>query len=145
MAEHPKRQDIDSIAGLTLTPETELPTITKENYPVLLDAFSAGPSVAQAAAEANGVVWEEHTIYGSGGPIDVTVLKPAQLSGNSPLYVTFHSGGMIIGDRFGAINGGYDEFSWITEHNMIIVTPEYRLAPEHPAPAGLDDCYATLE
>ncbi|WP_283116994.1 alpha/beta hydrolase fold domain-containing protein [Corynebacterium stationis] len=145
MAENCKRQDIDSIAALTLTPETELPTITAENYPALLDAFSAGPAIAQAAAEANGVVWEDHTIDGPGGSIDVTVLKPAQLLGNSPLYLAIHSGGMIIGDRFGAINGGYDEYSWIKEHNMIIVTPEYRLAPEHPAPAGLDDCYATLE
>ena len=59
MAENCKRQDIDSISALTLTPETELPTITAENYPCVARCIFAGPAIAQAAAEANGVVWED--------------------------------------------------------------------------------------
>lgn len=145
MSDQLKRQDICEVAGATLTPENELSTVTKDNYQSLREAFGLGPALAKEAAEANNIVWEEHAIDGPEGPIDVTVLKPAELSGNSPLYITFHSGGMIIGDRFGAIGGGYDDLAWINEHNMIIVTPEYRLAPEYPAPAGLNDCYATLE
>lgn len=143
MSEELFRQELDPENEALLTPETTLPPVSDESYPLLKEALATGPALAKEAAEASNVTWEDLTFDGPNGPIDVTVLKPAKLSGNSPLYIAIHGGGMVLGDRWTAL-GGYDEFSWINEHNMIIVTPEYRLAPEHPAPAGVEDCYATL-
>lgn len=140
------RQDIDTEASVILqTPELLLHTVTDQTFPVLREAMAA-PSMRQLArdqADALGLQWEDHTIDGPHGPIDLTVIRPATTVENAPLYYGIHGGGMILADRFSAL-GAYDEFNWVQEHNMVIVTPEYRLAPDHPAPAGVEDCYAGL-
>ena len=58
-----------------------------------------------------------------------------------PAVLWIHSGGMILGSpQFEA------PFSGRLAHELgaIVVSPDYRLAPEHPFPAALDDCMATL-
>lgn len=140
------RQPIDPDAAVILdNPEMVLPTVTEQTFPVLREAMSApaGRDLAKEQADALGLQWEDHTIDGPRGPMELTVIRPAGTVTDAPLYYGIHGGGMILGDRFAGF-GGYDEFAWVQEHNMVIVTPEYRLAPDHPAPAGVEDCYAGL-
>ncbi len=59
-----------------------------------------------------------------------------------PVVVYFHGGGWTI--------GSVDQFDLIArqialETNAIVVSVDYRLAPEHPFPAPLDDCWNALQ
>ena len=65
------------------------------------------------------------------------------LSGDrpGPLFLSLHGGGLIMGCRF---NGLLTVVPWLRRYGGVIISPEYRLAPENPAPAGVEDCYGTL-
>lgn len=53
-----------------------------------------------------------------------------------------HGGGQVAGDRFFGPESVMSHFS--PSENIVFASPEYRLAPEHPAPAGAYDVYAGL-
>lgn len=62
-------------------------------------------------------------------------------AGRRPLIVYFHGGGFVLGDL--------DLGNWICgtvadRVGAVVVSVEYRLAPSHPFPAAVDDCYAAL-
>jgi acetyl esterase/lipase len=59
-----------------------------------------------------------------------------------PGVLTFHSGGMMFGDRFSGLDIALE---WVESLGVRLVTVEYRLAPEHPDPVPREDCYAALE
>lgn len=59
-----------------------------------------------------------------------------------PALLWIHGGGMILGSPEGDDQLCAD---FATRADCIVISPNYRLAPEHPYPAGLEDCYATLE
>lgn len=73
----------------------------------------------------------------------MTVIRPDRVLVDAPIYYTIHGGGMVAGTRFLTL-AMYEELEWVADHGMVLVTPEYRLAPENPAPAGVEDCYAGL-
>lgn len=76
------------------------------------------------------------------GRLPVLVLTPAAPArGQRPGLLYIHGGGMITGSaKAEAMGSG----RLAREIDAVVVSPDYRLAPEHPFPAALDDCMATL-
>ncbi|HEX6042423.1 alpha/beta hydrolase [Longimicrobium sp.] len=82
----------------------------------------------------------DFTLPGPGGPLAVRHYAPAA-SGPQPLTVYLHGGGFTIGDL-----DTHDEACRIlcAEGHIHVLSVDYRLAPEHPFPAALDDARAAL-
>ncbi|HXA43114.1 MAG TPA: alpha/beta hydrolase [Candidatus Solibacter sp.] len=55
------------------------------------------------------------------------------------VYMHIHGGGMVLG---AAVNDDTINEARCLEHDIVVVSPDYRLAPEDPFPAGPDDCFA---
>lgn len=73
--------------------------------------------------------------------IRVLVTTPVGTDQLRPAVLHLHGGGMVFGSpQFEAFESG----RIARELGAFVVSPDYRLAPEHPFPAALDDCMATL-
>ena len=86
---------------------------------------------------------DELMVPGPEGAPDVRVrrYRPAGQDGPLPALVYLHGGGFVVGslDLYDA-----DARRIAAEVGAVVFSVDYRLAPEHPFPAGLEDCYATL-
>ena len=100
--------------------------------------------MAAGAAEPDArVTTEDFQVPGAAGAPEVRVrlYRPADAEGRLPALYYIHGGGMVIG----AIE---TEDAIARSHCLAIgcaaVSVEYRLAPENPHPAAVEDCYAGL-
>jgi acetyl esterase/lipase len=73
--------------------------------------------------------------------IRLRIYKPKNLTASAPCILWIHGGGYIIGKP--ELNESL-YFQMLQELGIVIIAPAYRLAPEHPFPRPLDDCYETL-
>ncbi len=80
-------------------------------------------------------------IQGPNGPIPLRLYAPAG-EGPFPLLVFFHGGGWVRGS-IDAYDGLCRRLT--NEAGCLVVSVEYRRAPEHPFPAGFEDCYTATE
>jgi acetyl esterase len=80
---------------------------------------------------------EIRTLPGPDGEIPVRVIRPE--GPVRALYLHIHGGGWILGD---AEMGDVANVQLADEHGLAVLSVDYRLAPEHPYPAGPDDCQA---
>ncbi len=80
------------------------------------------------------------TIPGPAGEIPVRIYRSG--TGTLPLVVFFHGGGFVVGNP-----DTHDNLSRLIVSTMrcLMVSVDYRLAPEHPFPAAQDDCFAALK
>ena len=74
-------------------------------------------------------------------PVRIYYPTKKSLEGNHPVTLFFHGGGFILGsvDQYDLM---VSKLARVT--GQIIVSVDYRLAPAHPFPAGLMDCYEVL-
>ncbi|MFC5187291.1 alpha/beta hydrolase [Actinomadura harenae] len=73
--------------------------------------------------------------------VDVQVIRPAGATGRLPAVLYVHGGGFSFGELDGPSPMARDV---CVATGAVVVNVHYRLAPEHPFPAGFDDCYAVL-
>lgn len=74
----------------------------------------------------------------AGGEMRLRVYRPADATGPLGCIVAFHGGGFVLGSP--------EEVAWLCSEVSVgtgaaVVSVAYRLAPEHPYPAAVDDCW----
>ncbi|KAK3191954.1 hypothetical protein K4F52_001997 [Lecanicillium sp. MT-2017a] len=86
---------------------------------------------------------QEKTIQSSDGSnVVLSIFAPKDPSGASlPAIYHIHGGGMVSGDRF---SGVAELISLLDNIECVVVSVEYRLAPETRAPLPAEDCHAGL-
>jgi acetyl esterase/lipase len=86
---------------------------------------------------------EIRSVPGRDGAPDVPVRVYRSAGGSSPVpaVLWIHGGGYMFGS---GLTEDARLNSWAERFGCAVVSVEYRLAPEHPYPAPLDDCYAAL-
>jgi acetyl esterase len=97
-----------------------------------------------AEVDVSDLVVEDHQVPAETPTREILVrtYRPAESSGQRPGILDIHGGGFTTGSidlQHGAVA------NIAREVDAVVATVEYRLAPEHPFPAGLEDCYAALE
>lgn len=89
------------------------------------------------------VEFDDRLIPGPAGAPDVKVrvYRPRSQPASAAAFAYFHGGGFIAGD----IEGVHVRAVMLAaEVGCVVLSVNYRLAPEHPFPAGVEDCYAAL-
>ncbi len=81
----------------------------------------------------------EVVIPGPAGDIPARHYRPAAGAATAPLLVFYHGGGFVFGDL-----DTHDSACRLVcrDAGVHVLAVDYRLAPEHPAPAAVDDAYA---
>jgi acetyl esterase/lipase len=94
---------------------------------------------------SEAVEGKDYLVPGPEGAPEVTVrvYRPARPTNSAlPCVFWMHGGGYIFG-TYDSENPRFDR--WVQELGCVGVSVEYRLAPEHPYPAPVDDSYAALK
>ncbi len=126
---------LDQLAALNL-PDVPALTPREARAQMELSAVMLGrpPAVARI---------EDRTIPGPAGPIRIRLTVPEGAGeGPRPGLVYIHGGGWVVGSI-----GSHDNLcrSITALAGVSVISVDYRLAPEHPFPAGVDDAQAATE
>ncbi len=123
---------LDFIAAAEGPPREELdPAELRQGYAAL--------SMVESRPEMASVT--DHLVPGPGGDVPVRVYVPTGEPGPRPVLVYFHGGGWVIGsvDTHDGTVRAVAAGSGVT-----VVSVDYRLAPENPFPAAIDDAVAAV-
>jgi acetyl esterase/lipase len=131
----PELEAILAAAGdqLPTTMTADMIPLMRQETPVDLD---------EDTMRAAGVSRRDIVIKGfEDGEIEVSVMARSDHTRPGPGIFHTHGGGMVAGNR---MTGMRILLPWIVAHDAVVVTVEYRLAPEFPDPYPVEDCYAAL-
>jgi len=108
----------------------------------MIDAMIASIKVDVPAI--GGVETEDVSVPGPDGAPDVAIriYRPVDRHETLPALLWLHGGGYVLG---GIELDDLMARQLAKDVNAIIVSVEYRLAPENPFPAPMEDCYAALK
>jgi acetyl esterase/lipase len=141
MATVPPPFDPELAAALAVVTENIPPTLTVELMRRIREqGLGVLPTDEELARDGFFAV-EERDVPGPPGDPDISLLicRPIEVPGPRPIIYAIHGGGMILGDNRSGMVGA---LNWAEEIEAVVVSVEYRLAPENPHPAPIEDVYA---
>jgi acetyl esterase len=101
-------------------------------------AREAAKGFIDLQGEPEDLSTQDRAVPGPAGEIPIRVYTPAG-DGPKPVIMYFHGGGWVIGDLDVCDN---PVRRIANRTGAVVVSVDYRLAPEHTYPAAFDDCYA---
>ena len=117
-------------------------SLAKEGLPAIREMAAQLNPLSDA--EAHGVVREEVMVPGLAEDqpaVRCLLYRPAKAQEALGAYLHLHGGGYILGSPEGS---DQHNIQLASQLNIVVVSVDYRLAPEHPVPAALNDSYAVL-
>lgn len=131
--------DPELTAALEVLPPINLSAESLEATREMMKAFAP----PKETYERSDVVVEKATAPGLNGAPDVPLIvyRPKAAKGPLPAILFVHGGGYVMGT---AETGAPACTEAAAELPCVVVSVEYRLAPETPAPGPVEDCYAGL-
>ena len=137
--------------GYAIDPELADLAALMADVPPLTDAVEARDRITSFIGDLNANVdvstltVDDREVPGpdSAPPVPVRVYAPAERDGTAlPAILYIHGGGFFSG----SVESEHGNAAGLARDlGVVVVSVEYRLAPEHPFPAGLDDCDAALQ
>ena len=126
----------------------ELFSLTLADLPMIRTNLFAMRATDEELRRGGKIAIEERQVPGPIGEPEISLLicrpNTSAIVTSRPLLPCIyhiHGGGMVAGHNRLCIDFLLD---WILEFNIVTISVEYRLAPEHPHPAPSEDCYAGL-
>jgi acetyl esterase/lipase len=123
---------------------TDLPSMTADQIPARrLRARDYGLTDELIRRDgAFELEWLDITGHAGEEGVRLLACRPARLPGPWPVILNIHGGGMVAGSARGA--DLVDDLVRAEALHLAVIAVEYRLAPEHPDPVPVEDCYAAL-
>jgi acetyl esterase len=122
---------------LALVNDPNRPPTADQTPEELRAAYKLFASFAGPPPELHSIT--DDTFVGPGGQIGVRIYRPG--SGVLPVLVWIHGGGWVIGD----LDTDHTRCAQLAKQaGVVVVSVDYRLAPEHPFPAAYDDTIAAV-
>ncbi|MEB4210517.1 alpha/beta hydrolase [Mycobacterium sp. 94-17] len=112
------------------------------NDPLAIRAALSTMIAQMPPPDTTGVQLEDRQIPGAGGDpaVSIRIYRPDRRSAPAAVY-SVHGGGFVAGDLE---TEHATNVMLARELGIVVVSVDYRLAPETPFPGGLEDCYAGL-
>ena len=109
-------------------------------YPVA-KRLAMAPAPWMTSPLPSDVTYADRDIPTRAGPLRVRIYTPASIADGQPPVLYIHGGGWVT--------GGLGACHWLCAHlasrlSAVVVSVEYRLAPEHRFPAAIEDCQDAL-
>lgn len=133
--------DAEVAAALGPMEAADAVPMTQQTIP-MIRASATTPPTLEVVGDAPVEVVETTAPGPPGAPdIELTMLRPHGIDHPVPALYNMHGGGMMLGSR----HMDADRLlGLVLELGVTAVNVEYRLAPENPHPASVEDCYAGL-
>ncbi|MET8893948.1 alpha/beta hydrolase [Streptomyces albogriseolus] len=123
---------------------TGMPLVERMDEEILAQLRALPSPSADSLLAGRRVVRREVDVPAEDGAVvRLSVLSPADRDPAVPAPCVYwiHGGGMVMGDRFGQIDVPLD---WLERFGAVVVTVEYRLAPEATGTTAVEDCHRGL-